>query len=119
MASFKTVVRDALFGGLIAGSGVTSTLLASTRSRRNYDDLDAILWELDDGRITPEVQMEVRRHARQCDPCQESKRGLTSPTKILRSFAPTPPPVDYGTRSGTPRGRAERPAPPPLAARLR
>ncbi len=50
MASFKTVVRDALFGGLIAGSGVTSTLLASTRSRRNYDDLDAILWELDDGR---------------------------------------------------------------------
>ena len=69
---------------------VTSTLLA-TRCRDNCDDLDAMLSELDAERTTSEIQMEVRKHAGQCDRCQESKRGFTSPTKILRSFAPMPP----------------------------
>jgi len=66
--------------------GVTSTLLA-TRCRRNCRELDALLSELDAGRITPQIRRAVQQHARQCDRCRESKRGFVSPAEILGSFS--------------------------------
>lgn len=72
--------------------GITSTLLA-TRCRRNCDQLDVLLSELDAKRITPQIRMAVQQHARRCERCQGSKRGFVSPAEVLGSFAlmsPTP-----------------------------
>src|SRR5918994_7163016 len=52
---------------------VTSSLLAR-RGRRSCAQLDAVLSELGVERATDEVREAVRRHLRECEQCQESRR---------------------------------------------
>src|SRR6266511_6471179 len=120
MASFKTVVRDALFGGLIAGSGGhldaarVDSFPAQLRrprcdlvgARRRTASRRRFKWRFGG---TPGNATRVRRASGDSRlrrrSCEASRRRLLPLT------------TELGLE--TPRGRAERPAPPPLAARLR
>jgi hypothetical protein len=50
----------------------------------------AVLLELGAERASDEVREAVRRHLRECEQCQESKRRFVSPSVILGSLAPRP-----------------------------
>jgi DNA-directed RNA polymerase specialized sigma24 family protein len=64
------------------------TMLLATRARHNCDGLDADLSAAD-----ANVRRAVRRHARVCAQCRETKQRFVPATEVLGSFAfVTPPP---------------------------
>lgn len=65
-------------------------LLVARAARQDCPRLAALLPDWDGRRLTVRTRRRVRRHVASCQTCQESERGLVSPTSLFALYATAP-----------------------------